>query len=199
MLFSFFLSGCGISEPIEISPSIYYIHKRDTAGIFGNPRKMQIDVIKKASSFAASRNRIAAPVSYSFTPMGSGPAQFASLDYKFHILTPDEYLEYQNRIAETERKRARDIESLTPAQRLGYEQRQVELAQGAQALVLMQQSINQAASAQFQNALQSASMQFQNASFQSQQINAYNRRTDMLSRPVDISLKGNINHTFNPW
>lgn len=182
-----FLSGCGIPEPTEISPGLYSIYKRDTAGIFGNPRKMQNDVVAKANAFAAARGRIAAPASSSFTPMGSGPAQFATFDYRFYALTPNEYTEFQKRIAEIERKRRRDFESLTPAQRLAYEQREVELSQGAQALALNQQAINQAASAQFQNTL-----------LQQQQINAYQQRTQALNQPVNVKLNGNINHTFKP-
>jgi hypothetical protein len=180
------LSGCGIPEPREISPGIYSIYKRDTAGIFGNPNKMQNDVVAKANSFAAAQGRIAAPVAASFTPMGGGPGQFASFDYKFYALTPEEYKEYQKRIAEIERKRKRDFESLTPAQRLAYEQREVELSQGAAALALTQQSINQAASAQFQNTL-----------MQQQQINAYQQRTQTMSQPVNVNVRGNINHTLN--
>jgi hypothetical protein len=183
----YFLCGCGIPEPTEISPGLYSIYKRDTAGIFGNAHKMQNDVVTKANSFAASRGRIAAPASSSFTPMGSGPGQFATFDYRFYALTPSEYSDFQKRVQEIQRKRKRDWDSLTPAQRFAYEQREMELSQGAQALALTQQSINQAASAQFQN-----------TRLQQQQINAYQQRTRAMNEPVNVNLKGNINHTFDP-
>jgi hypothetical protein len=181
-----YLTGCGIPEPTEISPGIYSIYKRDTAGIFGNPQKMQTDVIAKANSFAAARGRFAAPAAVTFTPMGFGPGQFATFDYKFYLLTKEEFSDFQKRLAEAERKRKRDFDSLTPAQRLAFEQRQVELSQGAQALALSQQSLNQAAIAQFQNTI-----------LQQQQLNAYQQRTQTLSQPVNVNVNGNINHTFN--
>lgn len=176
---SFSLCGCGVPEPTLISPGVYSIYKRDTAGVFGNPNKMRSDVVSKANSFAATRGMVAAPAGSSFTPMGSGPGQFASFDYKFYLLTPSEY-------AEMRRKSKRDWESLTPAQRLAYEQREAELSQGAQALALSQESINQAASAQYQDAF-----------LRQQQINAYQQRTQTLNQPVDVNVRGTINHNVN--
>jgi hypothetical protein len=29
-------------------------------------------------------------------------------------------------------------------------------------------------------------------------INAYNQRTQALNQPVNVNVRGNINHTFNP-
>jgi hypothetical protein len=95
----FLLCGCGIPEPMEISPGLYSIYKQDTAGIFGNPHKMQNDVVAKAKSFASLRGKIAVVESTSFTPIGSGPAQFASFDYRFYTLTPEEFSEFQRRNA----------------------------------------------------------------------------------------------------
>jgi len=182
---SLLLCGCGIPEPTKIGPNLYSIYKRDTAGIFGNPQKMQSDVIAKANTFAAQQGKIAAPAGSSFTPMGLGPGQFAAFDYRFFALTPAEYSTFQKRLAEIQKKRQRDWESLTPAQRFAYEQREIELVQGAQALALQQQSINQAASAQFQNTL-----------LQQQQINAYQQRTQVLSEPVDVNVGGTLRHNI---
>lgn len=148
---------------------------------------MKTDVVAKANAFAAAQGKIATPAGVSFTPMGLGPGQFATFDYRFYVFSPEEYSAFQKRLAEIQKKRQRDWNSLTPAQRFAYEQREIELAQGAQSLALQHQGLNQAASAQFQNTL-----------MQQQQINAYQQRTQVLSQPVDVNVRGNINHTLNP-
>jgi len=169
---SLLLCGCSISEPIQISPGVYSIYQQDRAGIFGNPSKMRSDVISKANSFAATRGMVAAPIASSFTPMGLGPAQFASFEYRFYILQPTQY-------AEIQRKIKRDWYALSPAQRLTYEQR-------ARALALAQQSINQAANAQNQDVY-----------IRQQQINAYQQRTQTLNQPFNMNVTGTINHNVN--
>ena len=90
VIFCCIITGCGIPEPYEVSPGVYAISKQDYAGAFGNAQKMKADVIRKANSFATKQGMVAVPAGSSFTPMGGGPAEFASIDYRFYLMKPSE-------------------------------------------------------------------------------------------------------------
>lgn len=95
-----------------------------------------------------------------------------------------------------ERKRMWD--SLTPAQKLDFELRQQELAQQSAILAQQQANMNYQMEAQ-RRANIAAAFQNMSQNLQNQQmINAYNQRTQALSQPVNVNVRGNINHTFNP-
>ena len=94
----------------------------------------------------------------------------------------------QRRLA-AERKRMWD--SLTPAQKMDFELRQQQLAQ-------QQANMAYQAEAQRRANVAAAMSNFQQSLQNQQMINAYDRRTQVMSQPVDVNVNGNINHTFNP-
>ena len=100
----------------------------------------------------------------------------------------------QKRLA-SERKRMWD--SLTPAQKIDFELRQQQLAQ--QQVMVGQQQANMAyqAEAQRRANVAAALSNFQQGLQNQEMINAYDRRTRVMSQPVDVNINGNINHNFN--
>jgi hypothetical protein len=94
-----------------------------------------------------------------------------------------------------ERKRMWD--SLTPAQKIDFELRQQQLAQ--QQAMVGQQQANMAyqAEAQRRANVAAALSNFQQGLQNQEMINAYDRRTRVMSQPVDVNVNGNINHNFN--
>ena len=100
----------------------------------------------------------------------------------------------QRRLA-AERKRIWD--SLTPAQKMDFELRQQQLAQ--QQAMMAQQQANMAyqAEAQRRANVAAALSNFQQGLQNQEMINAYDRRTRVMSQPVDVNVNGNINHNFN--
>jgi hypothetical protein len=88
-------------------------------------------------------------------------------------------------------ERQRMWDSLTPAQKLDFHLRQQELEQQQANLAFQAEAQRRANVA---NALNNMSQALQNQ----QMINAYDRRTQALSQPVNVNVNGNINHTFNP-
>lgn len=100
----------------------------------------------------------------------------------------------QGRLA-AERKRIWD--SLTPAQKVDFELRQQQLAQ--QQAMMAQQQANMAYQAEAQRRANVAAVMsnFQQSLQNQEMINAYDRRTRVMSQPVDVNFNGNINHNFN--
>jgi hypothetical protein len=93
----------------------------------------------------------------------------------------------QRRLA-AERKRMWD--SLTPAQKMDFELRQQQLAQ-------QQANMAYQAEAQRRANVAAAMSNFQQSLQNQQMINAYDRRTQVMSQPVNVNVNGNVNHTFN--
>jgi hypothetical protein len=77
----------GKPEVVQLSPDTYMISKADHGGIFGGGLpKLRAAVIKQANEFAASKGKIAIPLSSSERPMGNGPAQWAEFEYQFRVV-----------------------------------------------------------------------------------------------------------------
>ena len=81
-------------------------------------------------------------------------------------------------------------DSLTPAQKMDFELRQQQLAQ-QQAYMAYQ------AEAQRRANVAAAVSNFQQSLQNQQMINAYDRRTQVMSQPVNVNVNGNVNHTLN--
>lgn len=78
--------GCANPGIVQISPDTYMLMREDHAGIFGSLAKLKAGVIRDANSFAASQGKIAIPISTKERPVGSGPAQWASVEYQFRVV-----------------------------------------------------------------------------------------------------------------
>lgn len=76
----------GQPEVVQMSPDTYMIAKTSKAGIFGNPAKMKIAIIKQANDFAASKGKVAVPLSSREDPLA--PGHFASFEYQFRLVDP---------------------------------------------------------------------------------------------------------------
>ena len=100
--------------------------------------------------------------------------------------------------------------SLTPAQKIDFTLRVKELEN--QRAILAQQRANlayqaeadrraawTAAAMQVASGVQQAASSYQNSMQNYQMINAYENRTRALSQPIDVNLRGNINHTYNGY
>ncbi|CAM3062054.1 SHOCT domain-containing protein [Moritella viscosa] len=86
LLLCFVLTACANPSVVEISPDTYVLFRDDHAGIFGNAGALRADVIRDANKFAKLKGKIAVPVSSTYTPMGNGPAQWASFEYQFRVV-----------------------------------------------------------------------------------------------------------------
>ena len=81
------LAGCQSSPSIvNISQDTYMIYREDHGGIFGSASALKAGVIQDAHAFAAKQGKVAVPISTNFTPMGRGPAQWASFEYQFAVV-----------------------------------------------------------------------------------------------------------------
>jgi hypothetical protein len=79
-------AGCANPGIVELSPDTYVLYRDDHGGIFGNSGRMRANVIREADMFAKSKGKVAIPISSTFTPMGEGPAQWASFEYQFRVV-----------------------------------------------------------------------------------------------------------------
>jgi hypothetical protein len=81
------LLGCAsVPGPIQISPDTYIISREDHRGIFGSLASLKAEVIREANEFAAKQGKVAVPISAHETPLGNGPAQWASFEYQFRVV-----------------------------------------------------------------------------------------------------------------
>ena len=78
------VGGCSNPGIVQISPDTYMLSRADHAGIFGNTGALKAGVIKDANEFAASKGKVAIPISVQETP--NGPAHFATVEYQFKVL-----------------------------------------------------------------------------------------------------------------
>ena len=70
------LSACAANPGIvEMSPGTYMLSREDKGGIFGNASAMKSGVIKEANAFAASKGKVAIPISTHETPYGQDTSQ----------------------------------------------------------------------------------------------------------------------------
>lgn len=81
------LAGCANPEVVQVSPGVYMLSAEDKGGIFGNSARMKANVIRRADEFAASRGKVAIPVTTNETPMHFG--HFATFDYQFRLVDKD--------------------------------------------------------------------------------------------------------------
>jgi len=83
---------CGCANPgiIQVSPDTYLLAREAHGGIFQSAAKMKADVITEANEFAASKGKVAVPISAKEVPMGTGPAQWASFEYQFRVVDKDD-------------------------------------------------------------------------------------------------------------
>jgi hypothetical protein len=78
------VTGCANPGIVKLSPDTYLLSRTDKGGIFGNASAMKANVIREANEFAASRGKIAVPISLKESPMYIG--HFASVDYQFRVV-----------------------------------------------------------------------------------------------------------------
>ncbi len=90
LLLCFILTACANPGVVEISPDTYVLFRDDHGGIFGNAGALRAEVISDANKFAKSKGKIAIPVSSTYTPMGNGPAQWASFEYQFRVVNKED-------------------------------------------------------------------------------------------------------------
>jgi hypothetical protein len=81
------LALAGKPEIVQMSTDTYMIAKTSKAGIFGNPAKMKLGIIKQANEFATSKGKIAVPLASKEVPLAVG--QFASFEYQFRLVDKD--------------------------------------------------------------------------------------------------------------
>jgi hypothetical protein len=86
-LLAILLVGCRNPEIVQISPGVYLLSKADRAGIFGNSAKLKANVIQEANAFAASKGKVAVPLTSNEVPLA--PGRLATFDYQFALVDPD--------------------------------------------------------------------------------------------------------------
>ena len=83
------LIGCASPSVVPIVPigtDTYMLTKEDHAGILGSLAKLKADVISEATAFAASKGKVAVPVSFREKPVGNRPGDWASIEYQFKLV-----------------------------------------------------------------------------------------------------------------
>lgn len=84
------LTACSNPGIVKLSPDTYMLAREAHGGIFASAASMKADVIREASEFASQQGKVAVPISAKETPMGNGPAQWASIEYQFRVLDKDD-------------------------------------------------------------------------------------------------------------
>ncbi|RYZ91574.1 MAG: SHOCT domain-containing protein [Proteobacteria bacterium] len=95
MIAALLFAGCANPQIVQVSPDTYMLMRQDHAGVFGNPLRMQADVIGEASAFAMKQGKVAVPVSSKSSP--AWPGHFASFEYQFRVV-PRESPEAQHAV-----------------------------------------------------------------------------------------------------
>lgn len=83
-------ASAGKPEIVRVTDNTYMIFREDHKGIFGSLAKMKIGIIKQANDFATSQGKIVIPLSCKQTPLGRGPAQWATFEYQFKLVPKDD-------------------------------------------------------------------------------------------------------------
>jgi hypothetical protein len=84
------VASCANPGIVQLSPDTYMLAKEDHAGIFGSMAKLKSDVISQANAFAARQGKVAIPLASHEKPVGMGPAQWASFEYQFRVVDPND-------------------------------------------------------------------------------------------------------------
>ena len=84
------LSGCANPGIVKLSPDTYMLSREAHGGIFASASALKAGVINDANVFAESQGKVAIPLASKETPMGSGPAQWASFEYQFRVVDKDD-------------------------------------------------------------------------------------------------------------
>lgn len=84
------LAGCTNPGIVRISPDTYMLAREAHGGIFASAASMKADVIQEASDFASKQGKVAVPISVKEKPLGSGPAQWATIEYQFRVVDKDD-------------------------------------------------------------------------------------------------------------
>lgn len=82
--------SAGKPEIVRVTNDTYMIFKEDHKGVFGSLAKMKTGIIKQANDFATSQGKIVIPLSCKQTPLGRGPAQWATFEYQFRLVPKDD-------------------------------------------------------------------------------------------------------------
>ena len=85
-----FLVSCSNPGIVKISPDTYMLFREDHGGIFGSTSSLKAGIIQDANKFAQKQNKVVIPINTNFTPMGRGPAQWASFEYQFKVVDKDD-------------------------------------------------------------------------------------------------------------
>lgn len=90
VLLSLLLFGCFASNMVKLSPDTYMVRVEDHAGIFAfNRGKLKSRAIQEANDFAASKGKIAIPVSIESHPVGV-LGDWAAVEYQFRVVSKDD-------------------------------------------------------------------------------------------------------------
>ena len=81
------LSGCANPPIVQISGDTYMLTREDHAGIFGSLSNLKAGVIRDANEFAKSKGKVAIPVSVREKPVGLTPADWATFEYQFKLIS----------------------------------------------------------------------------------------------------------------
>ena len=77
------LSGCQSSGIVQTSPDTYKVSQKSAGGIFADTASLRDEVIQQANEFAASKGKIAVPIStHSSHPIVGG---LPSFEYEFRL------------------------------------------------------------------------------------------------------------------
>jgi hypothetical protein len=79
------LVGCANPSVVELSPDTFLLSREDHAGIFGSASALKAGVISDANAFAASRGKVAIPISAHETPVGV-MGKWAKFEYQFRVV-----------------------------------------------------------------------------------------------------------------
>ena len=83
------IAGCANPGIVQLSPDTYMLSRTAHAGIFGNAAANKAKVIREANEFAASKGKVAIPLSSNEVPLGNRPGEFASFEYQFRLVDPN--------------------------------------------------------------------------------------------------------------
>src|ERR1700740_240605 len=84
------IAGCANPGIVQLSPDTYMLSRTDHAGIFGTAAANKAKVIREANEFAASKGKVAIPLSSNEVPLGNRPGEFASFEYQFRLVDPND-------------------------------------------------------------------------------------------------------------
>ena len=85
------LAGCANPGVVQLSPDTYMLSREDHAGIFGSSSSLKTGVISDANAFAASKGKVAIPLSTNEKPVGNTPGSWAKFEYQFRVVDKDDH------------------------------------------------------------------------------------------------------------